>query len=418
MLEESLKERIDAFRVLLLWLKEGAFIKESGLSPFAMELALGVCRRHIYLEYFISKLVKKMPTQEVSTILELGLYQMFFMGVPDYAAINTSVELAKKSHISEPCVRMINAVLHSARTKFPPELPPQKVRKISIENSVPEWLVRRWFDIYGAKQAEEFAKATLERPTEWLRVNLQKATLESIANKIQKICANECQINTMYDRYIQVPKQVKLKTLLSTEAFTNGEFSVQNPAAFEVIKLMDLKPNIRVWDACAAPGGKSALIAETDSSLNILASDVSENRVKIMRDIIDRLKLTNIRIECIDILKSENKELFDRILLDVPCSNLGVIARRPESIYRLTTNSLEELSDKQFNLLESAAKSLAQNGILVYATCSPDPNETSQVINRFLKAHKEFKKIGNATFPNKINPCLDGFFAQAITRLA
>ena len=175
---------MDAYRVLLLWQQDGSFIKESGLSPFAMELALGVCRRHLYLQYFIKSLVKKKPSVEVSTILEIGLFQMFFTEVPDHAAVATSVDLAKAANLHEGSARLVNAVLHAARRSGPPVLPPQRLRRVSIENSVPEWLVRRWFDVYGGDRAEALAKATLERPVEWLRVNLQKTSVEELAKKL------------------------------------------------------------------------------------------------------------------------------------------------------------------------------------------------------------------------------------------
>lgn len=423
-----LTEREESYRVLLLWQKEGAFIKESGLSPFAMELALGVCRRHLYLEYFIKTLTKKMPSLEVKTILEMGLFQMFFMDVPDHAAINTSVEIAKAANLGDGAARLVNAVLRSARRTGEPALPPQRVRRVSIENSVPEWLVRRWFDIYGADAAEAMAKSTLERPVEWIRVNTQKSSAPVVAQKIGLHGAS-----ILYDRYIELPRDVGVKLLLALPEFVKGEFSFQNPSAFEVVKLLDLKPGLKVWDACAAPGGKSALMAEMDSSLEILASDSSANRLEKMQDLMNRLGLTNVKTECIDVVvtapadsaQSSTPDLrasnltsltprFDRILLDVPCSNMGVIARRPESVYRITQESVKELSELQFRILENASKFLAEGGRLVYATCSPDPMETTQVINRFVKAHPEFTKAVEAVLPGKNDSRLDGFFAQAL----
>ncbi len=418
---------MDAYRVLLLWQKDGSFIKEAGLSPFAMELALGVCRRHLYLQFFIKGLTKKAPSMEVATVLELGLFQMFFMEVPDHAAVSTSVELAKAANLQEGSARLVNAVLHAARRSGLPQLPPQRVRRVSIENSVPEWLVRRWFDIYGADRAEALAKATLARPVEWIRVNLQKTSAPVLAQKLGFTGAS-----ILYDRYIQVPADAKLKTILESDAFAKGEFGLQNPAAYLVVKLLDLKSGMKVWDACAAPGGKSALMAEMDSSLDILASDVSESRVVKMQDLVERLGLKNVRVECLDALAldpsteftlSLSKGLddarsskFDRILLDVPCSNMGVIARRPESAYRITQESIKELSELQFKILKSASARLAPDGILVYATCSPDPEETTKVINRFVKENPEFAVCGNAVYPANEDSRFDGFFAQALRK--
>ena len=408
-----LTEREEAYRVLLLWQKEGTFIKESGIPPFAMEVALGVCRRHLYLQYFIKSLVKKMPSVEACTILEMGLFQMFFMDVPDYAAIDSCVELAKSANLGEGTVRLTNAVLRSARRAGMPELPSQRVRRVSIENSIPEWLVRRWFDVYGGDRAESIARSTLERPVEWIRVNLQKTSAPVLAEKIGITGAS-----ILYDRFIEIPRDVGVKVLLALPEFSAGMFSFQNPSAYDVVKLLDAKPGMKVWDACAAPGGKTALLAEMDQTLDILASDSSEFRLEKMQDLMERLGLSNVKVSCIDAVNSAAavEETFDRILLDVPCSNMGVIARRPESVYRLTPEMIAELSKLQYEILEHASEKLAPEGRLVYATCSPDPAETTQVINKFVKAHPEFVKVGDPVLPGSRDARLDGFFAQALER--
>ncbi|MBO7413233.1 MAG: methyltransferase domain-containing protein [Fibrobacter sp.] len=418
-----LTEREEAYRVLLLWQKDGAFIKESGLSPFAMEIALGVCRRLLYLEYFIKTLTKRMPALEVKIVLEMGLFQLFFMEVPDYAAINSSVDLARSANLGNGAASLVNAVLRAARKAGAPELPPQRVRRVSIENSVPEWIVRRWFDIYGGDEAEAMAKATLERPTEWLRVNLRKTSAPVIVQRLGIAGAS-----ILYDRFVELPRDAGVKAILSSPEFVEGQISFQNPSAYEVVKLLDVKPGMSVWDACAAPGGKTALLAEMDPSLDILATDSSEHRLEKMKDLMDRLGFTNVKIACVDALAPSLSSLvsvgepaeprlsskFDRILLDVPCSNMGVVARRPESVYRLTQESLKELADLQLRILESAARFLKPSGRLVYATCSPDPMETTQVVAKFLKGHPEFAKAGDPVLPGKNDPRFDGFFAQAL----
>ena len=417
----------------MLWQKDGAFIKESGLSPFAMEIALGVCRRHLYLEYFIKTLTKRMPALEVKIVLEMGLFQMFFMDVPDYAAINSSVELARSANLGNGAASLVNAVLRAARKAGAPELPPQRVRRVSIENSVPEWIVRRWFDIYGGDEAEAKAHATLERPTEWLRVNLQKASAPVIVQRLGIPGAS-----ILYDRFVELPHDAGVKAILASPEFVEGKISFQNPSAYEVVKLLDAKPGMSVWDACAAPGGKTALLAEMDPSLDILATDPSEHRLEKMKDLMDRLGFTNVKIDCVDALAPSLSSLvsrlssleqplsslvsrlsskFDRILLDVPCSNMGVVARRPESVYRLTQESLKELAGLQLRILESAARFLKPGGRLVYATCSPDPMETTQVVSKFLKGHPEFAKVGEPVLPGKKDARFDGFFAQALEKV-
>ena len=246
-------------------------------------------------------------------------------------------------------------------------------------------------------------------------MNLQKTSAPVLAEKIGITGAS-----ILYDRFIEIPRDVGVKLLLALPEFVKGQFSFQNPSAFEVVKLLDLKPGLKVWDACAAPGGKTALMAEMDSSLEILASDSSASRLEKMQDLMNRLGLTNIKTEVIDLapapaesrLSSEAK--FDRILLDVPCSNMGVIARRPESVYRMTPESINEVAELQFKILENASAALAPGGRLVYATCSPDPTETTRVIARFVKAHPEFVKVGEPVLPGLKDSRLDGFFAQAL----
>ena len=152
-----------------------------------------------------------------------------------------------------------------------------------------------------------------------------------------------------------------------------------------------------------------------------------------MHDLVDRLGLTNVRVECRDVLRgvagsparrgSEQRNRasegeaspFDRILLDVPCSNMGVIARRPESVYRITPESIKELAELQYNILKAASTKLAPGGILVYATCSPDPEETTKVVNKFVKENPEFEK-GESVLPGAEDSRYDGFFAQALRR--
>ena len=392
-----------------------------------MEIALGVCRRHLYLEYFIKTLTKRMPALEVRIVLEMGLFQLFFMEVPDYAAINSSVELARSANLGDGAASLVNAVLRAARKAGAPELPPQRVRRVSIENSVPEWIVRRWFDIYGGDEAEAMARATLERPTEWLRVNLQKASAPVIVQRLGIPGAS-----ILYDRFVELPHDAGVKAILASPEFIEGKISFQNPSAYEVVKLLEAKPGMSVWDACAAPGGKTALLAEMDPSLNILATDPSEHRLEKMKDLMDRLGLTNVKIDCADAIspsfvphtskgaegdRPHSSYLFDRILLDVPCSNMGVVARRPESVYRLTQESLKELASLQLRILECAARFLKPGGRLVYATCSPDPMETTQVVTKFLKGHPEFAKVGEPVLPGKKDARFDGFFAQALEKV-
>lgn len=411
---DGLKERLAAYRALEDWRKNGVMLREHALSPFAKELALGVCRRHLLLLNAIRQSVKRLPGIEVQCVLELGVYQLFFMdGVPSHAAVHTSVEMLRSLKLGEGSVKLVNAVLRKLERDGLPELPAQNVRRISLKYSLPDWIVRRLLDFYGKAFAEEFAKESVERPCVWLRVNVQKTTAQELQKRLM------LSGRLFKDRYLEVlegPDEPHLGELLKSEEFKNGFFSVQNPAAFEVVELLNVENGMSVWDACAAPGGKSALIAESYPQAEILASDLSKERVEQVSDLTSRLKLSNVRWQVLDATRAGFSECFDRILLDVPCSNLGVLSRRPEVKYRLNPNDLEELPKLQFEILDKASPALKKNGILVYATCSPDPQETDKVVRKFLTEHPDFEMAKEPVRIGQNDMGLDRFYAAALRR--
>ncbi len=413
--DDCLKERASAFLAILDWQKKGTLIREHSLSPFAKELALGVCRRHLLLLYAIRKCTRRMPKVEVQCALELGIYQLFFLErVPQSAAVNTCVELVRRTGQGEGAVKLANGILRKLEREGLPELPAQNVRKISLENSLPEWLARRLLDFYGKEIAEEIAAESVQRPSQWIRVNTGKTSAEKLKADLKlsgRIFEN---------RYLEIPdrsNEPHLGELLKGELFAKGFFSVQNPAAYEVVKLLDVQNDSLVWDACAAPGGKTALVAEMFPTARILASDVSEERLRAMQDLHGRLGLQNVQWQALDVRDSNFDKKFDRVLLDVPCSNLGVFSRRPEAKYRLTPEDFKTLPVLQLQILEQASRALKAGGILVYATCSPDRAETDHVVEKFLNVHADYEKAGSPVRIEKNPFGMDRFFAIALRRV-
>lgn len=414
--DDSLKERLAALYALIDWQKRGIMLREHSLSPFAKELAFGVCRRHLRLQHAIRKSVHRMPGIEVQCILEMGIYQIFFMeSVPAHAAIDTSSELARRVSLGEGSVKLVNGILRNLERNGLPELPAQNVQRMSLEYSMPEWIVRRLLDRLGREESEAFLKESVLRPRQWIRANLQKISAESLQKETMlsgKIYG---------DRFLEVPEgrdEPSLGELLNGRLFERGFFSVQNPAAYEVVRLLDVRDDSFVWDACAAPGGKSALIAEEHPQAKILATDISESRLRPMKDLTRRLGLNNIETQAIDATASGFFEKFDRILLDVPCSNMGVLSRRPEVKYRLQPEDFKTLPELQFSILEGASKALLKNGVMVYATCSPDRSETDQVVQRFLKAHPDFELLDMPVRIGKNELGIDHFYAAALRRIS
>lgn len=407
-----LEERLAAYNALMKFKKSGAFLHSAELSPFATELAVGVCRRLNLLDYAVKKSVKKFPKPNVLTLLEMGLYQIFFMdGVKEHAAVHTSAELARKLKLGEGAVAFVNGVLRSLMRNGLPELPKAKLARASVEFSVPEFLLKRWAKELGEEAAIEFAARHVERPTWWLRANLRAVTPEALASSLK------LPLEVFGERYLKVPPEASLKNLLESEEFLAGKFSVQNPAAGEVLKLLDLHDCLSVWDACAAPGGKASLMAEAFPEAKILASDVSAPRLELMKKQFEKSGFGNVKIALIDAAHEVPGDLFDRILLDVPCSNLGVLDKRPEAVYRASEETFAALSLLQFTILGNASRALKPGGLLVYATCSPEPAETLQVVKKFLAAHPEFSAASAPLYTGRGTSGLDKFFAQALKKL-
>ena len=356
-----------------------------------------------------------MPRIEVQCALELGIYQLFFLErIPQSAAVNTCAELVRRIGQGEGSVKLVNGILRKLAREGLPELPAQNVRRISLKNSLPEWLVRRLLDFYGKDVAAEIAEESVQRPSQWIRVNTSKISAEKLKADLKlsgRIFEN---------RYLEIPDrpdEAHLGELLKGELFAKGFFSIQNPSAYEVVKLLDVQKDSLVWDACAAPGGKTALVAEMFPSARILASDVSAERLGAMKDLYQRLGLQNVQSQTLDGLASNFDKKFDRILLDVPCSNLGVLSRRPEAKYRLTPDDFKTLPSFQLRILEQASHALKTGGILVYATCSPDRAETDNVIEKFLDARADYEKAGPPVRIGKNPLGMDRFFAIALRRV-
>lgn len=405
-----LEERWRAYEALLAFEKNGSFLRESELSPFAFSLAFGVCRRKLHLDYIIGKHVKKMPALPAKILLQMGIFQLFWMDVPDYSSISTSVELAKTLKLGKGIPNLINAVLRSVQRSGLPELPNKKLLRASIEYSVPLPLMRHWFSTLGVTEACSFSYKHLSLPSNFLRVNLNKTSPENLAERLG-ISAK------VYNaRFLELPSNFSLREVLRSEAFFRGEFSVQNPAAFEVVSLLRLSKGLKVWDVCAAPGGKTGLMMELENDLDILATDISESRLKSLDDLKTRLGFKNIQTAVLDAAKEIPQEHFDRILLDVPCSNLGVIDRRPEAVYRATPETLKDHATLQLKILENASLSLLPGGILVYATCSQEKMETTEVIQKFLERAPNFSTLGEPCFSGRNDEKIDRFFAQALMK--
>lgn len=396
-INQGLETRRVALNALLAWKRKGAYLQETlqGTAHtlpevdrgLAWELAFGVCRKERRLTQAIKTyLTGQSPKLEVEMVIALGLYQLFFLDrVPQHAAVHVSVDLARKV-AGDGATKLVNAILQRSLRDGLPKLSSDPVQAMGCEYSVPDWLVAKWLrevnnDIAVVRARLEACRTL---PAQWLRVNLQRTTVADLQTALALENAR-----TWGNRWLEAGSRVG--ALLRSESFAQGLFSLQNPASDLLVRLLDPQAGERIWDACAAPGGKSALILERCPEVHLVATDSDARRLESMEDLSKRLGLHPSEIKVCDASNPSFGAEFQRILLDVPCSNLGVMARRPEVPQRLDRKSFEAVAKRQRQILAGASRCLLPGGVLVYATCSPEPEETLRVVQDFLRDHSDFE---------------------------
>lgn len=388
----------------------------------AYEIALGTCRRHVRLAAAVKTFAERPPQRKVALLVELSLHQLFFMDrIPPHAVLDAAVRVARATKMGEPTAKFVNAMLRRAQRDGLPPLPTEPLLRLAQEYSAPTWLLKRWLHKYSEEQVEARLRPVLETPLQWIRVHSGKTTLATLQSALDIEPAA-----TFADRFLALPPGAKV---LQHPLFAAGHFSFQNPASWLVARLLDLQPGQNCWDACAAPGGKTALLAEEQPSAFFVATDLKPQRLSALSDLHTRLQLPNIHTCSADAGRPPFGAMFDRILLDVPCSNLGVLGRRPEVLQRISQKECDSLPDLQFRILKAAAQCLRPQGVLVYATCSPEAGETTSVITRFLQSEPGFALENAESFVSHefveqqclrvpvATPGFDLFFAARLRRL-
>jgi 16S rRNA (cytosine967-C5)-methyltransferase len=415
---------------------------EKDLSPkdrgLCHEIVLGVLRKKIFLDAVIKKFTKdKILDDEIITALRIGIYQMLFLDkVPEYSAINESVNLAKRAG-KKSASGLVNAVLRSVQRhgefdfKFKDE-----VEKIVFETSHPRLLIEKWIGEFGIEEAEKIAAANNEisRPTFRLTekfyrrdVATQKEILESLDDSISTS-------ENVKDAFVAEKFGEELLKLAEV-----GEIYFQEEASQMVADAVEVKAGEKFLDLCAAPGSKTSFISQksevrsqkSEEKSLIIAGDYYTHRIENLKN-----NLENQAAEFIDIVQYDAMldlpfadESFDVILIDAPCSGTGTIRHNPEIRYFLREEDFEMLSDKQLTILENASKILKTGGKLIYSTCSLEIEENEAVIEKFLNGNSNFKKIApnvaekfltedgfGRTFPHR--DLTDGFFIATLERTA
>ena len=399
-------------------------------AALTSRIVYGVMQNRMLIDRYLSEYCAQRLEhlqQPLPDILRIGAYQILFLDkVPDSAAVNESVELAKASKRGA-AAGLVNAVLRklSQSKNHLPALPEDALERLSLETSHPKWITERMLSLLGAADAEAFLRLNNAPAPITAQVNPLKATTESLLRELA-----DAGVKAAAHRW--VPDCVELSgvgSLTTLPAFYRGGFIVQDAAARLVSLAADVQPGMRVLDVCAAPGGKtfSAAFAMRDKG-EIVACDLHENKLRRIRGGAARLGLGCVRTLCADgrVFRPEWADVFDAVLCDVPCSGLGVIRKKPDIRYK-EADALVELPSVQRAILGNSARYVRPGGVLVYSTCTVLPEENERVTDAFLEANGSFAyetfdlPIGSA--PGRITLWpqthgTDGFYISRLRRKA
>ena len=385
-------------------------------------ISTGVVQNRTYLDYIIKKnsSVKfKKIHKIILTILEMGIYQILYLDrVPDYSIINESVELAKV-YGNRGSAGFVNGMLRNIlRNKDEISVKIQdKTDNLATRYSHPKFYVEDILSRYSYEFTEELLKANNEKPPFTIRVNTLKISKNDLIKLLEKKEYKIKECNLAKDGLVILNPN----NIFNTLEFKKGYFYVQDEASIYVSEVLNPKKNSKVLDLCSAPGGKSTHMAMLmDNTGSIISCDVTDNKLALIRQNIKRLGVENIQTKKSDATghRKEFDNTFDYVLVDAPCSGLGLYRRKPEIKWNRTEKDILELCEIQKNILRNASMYLKNGSELVYSTCTTTKEENEDIIEEFLKENKNFEIVevdGNKTirlFPN-VNDT-DGF---CITKL-
>ncbi|MFD1775136.1 16S rRNA (cytosine(967)-C(5))-methyltransferase RsmB [Paenibacillus rhizophilus] len=418
--------------------KAGLSREDAGL---ATELVYGTISRLNTLDFmldgFVSKGTNKLQPW-VRCLLRMSLYQIVYLDrIPPHAAVNEAVNLAKKRG-HQGISGMVNGVLRSAlRAGELPALPDGlgDAERIALEHSHPLWMVKDWIRRYGQATAEDICRANNEPPSVSVRVNTTMTTRDKLLEEMlsQGLDAAPSQLS---------PYGIVVKgggNLALSSWYRDGILSIQDESSMLVAEAVAPEPGMTVLDCCSAPGGKTSHMAELMKDRGtIIASDLHEHKVSLVQEQARRLGLESVEAIATDALllaERYSPMTFDRILLDAPCSGLGVIRRKPDLKWSKTPEDVASIGALQRELLQSVSGLLKPGGVLVYSTCTMESFENEETVNDFLRRNPQFaaadrgtplgERLGNLLSPDAAGMQIlphyfgsDGFYIAALQRLS
>jgi len=385
----------DGYANLLL----SKLLAKSSLSKrdraFVTELVYGTLRREGTLDWILtqysSRELSKIPLQALD-ILRLGCYQIFYTRVAPHAICNESTELAKK-FFHKGLASFTNGLMRTIvrkKDKLPwPDQKEDPISYISLKHSHPKWLVEMWIEDFGLEEARRLCRADNQRPHLTIRANRLKTSRDDLIKTLSNKAVQATE-SKLVPESIMIAETGEISTL---PEFKEGLFFVQDESSMMVSHILAPQEGETILDLCAAPGGKATHIAEMMNDRGkIIAVDINPKRLNLVRDNVARLGIGIIETIQSDgtKLKSKIKEPIDRIIIDAPCSGLGVLARRPDARWKKDLDQIEELSILQSDLLKTAAMLIKPGGVIVYSVCTITHQEGIEVVEGFLQSNPEF----------------------------
>jgi 16S rRNA (cytosine967-C5)-methyltransferase len=382
---------------------------ESGVkkpdAALATELTLGVLRWQRLLDFLLQRYIERRYEQldlEVLLALRLGLYQLRYLDrVPRHAAINESVELVKRAHKSS-AAGMVNAVLR--RVTAEAKITGDELEKIipvgttaeerfGILYSHPTWLVARWMRSLGKERTTALVQSN-NRPTPLTCAVLEEEKSDRVAEALRK-----SGLEVAPGRWLRGALHISGGNPALSEAYRDGQINFQDEASQMVAHLVDARDSQTILDACAAPGGKTMILARAASPHGrVIAGDIHEHRLRMIKQQLTRTHTKNVSLATMDATRPlPSSEKFDRVLIDAPCSGTGTLSGNPEIRWRLKAQDLDEAHRCQAAMLRNALASAAKSGHVVYSTCSLEPEENENVIAAVLGESPEWHVISAET---------------------
>ncbi len=344
------------------------------------ELVYGTLSRELTLDYILEPYLAKQKKLDpfMRPLLRMSVYQLFYLDrVPDHAVIHEAVEIAKKRgkvHVSKVVNGVLRNVLRAGMPHFA-EIEPA-AKRISIETSHPQWLVERWIELFGPEETLQICQLNNTPAPVTVRINRTKTTREEAIELLldQGVTAKP---STVAPDGLEIERG----SVQKTDLIDRGYLSLQDESSMLVARALGAEASDHVLDSCAAPGGKAMHIAEGLTTGTLQALDLHPHKIKLIEQQATRLGLTTVQAEALDARKAGERfesESFDRILVDAPCSGLGVIRRKPDIKWTKRPEQLEQLPKIQRDILTSVLPLVKKGGIFVYSTCTIDPTENEE----------------------------------------